>query len=173
MSGGSVRMFSSGYYKFGVLLICSLVAIGNFFPETPIYGFDRYVIGLPFGFKSVPSFLLILGVATYPMAAGKNMLYDNVYAAVACFIFSFLFLKWYTVLRNVLAGVDLYSAYRDLYGGTFSTNSIFFPYANRLLLLGIFCSHMLWSLRLSSFTWKEIGFIAGTAVVSVITAVDI
>jgi hypothetical protein len=165
-------MIIENYYKYIVLLVGIVVGFGNFFPSVPTWGFDRYVIGLPFAHKSVVGFLLIAVVATFPFLHGKTKLYDDFYACVAIFAFSFLFLRGYFVFRDMLLGIDPYKAYFDATGEEYRTSSVFFPYGSRLAILSCFCLYLLYSLRLSAFSWREIGFLSGAVIASVLLSID-
>ena len=131
----------------------------NFLPHLPISGFDHYVIGLPFGFKSVVSFLLIINIATFPFCYGKSKYYDFLYIFIAIFASSFLLLSAFDAFRNILAGIDLEQIYKLANDAKYHNNSIFFSFHKRLAVLMLMAIYVFWSLRLVAITWKEIGLI--------------
>ena len=112
--------------RYVVLAVGLMVALGNFFPNWPTYGFDHYILRLPFGDKSIASFLLIMIIATFPFLHGRSVLYDWLYTFIAVLACSFLFLRGYYAFRNILAGLDMSQAYMAAFGEKIQTNSIFF-----------------------------------------------
>lgn len=157
--------------RYVVLAVGLMVALGNFFPNWPTWGFDHYVLGLPFGFKSIASFLLIMIIATFPFLHGRSVLYDWLYTFIAVFACSFLFLSSYYAFRNMLTGLDMPQAYTAATGEKYQSDSIFFSLPSRLVVLALTCVYLFWSFRLSSLSWREIGLIAAAIVVSVFVTI--
>lgn len=152
--------------KFLLPFVGAIVAVGNFFPNLPVYGFDRYVFEQPYGFKLIWSFMAILIVASFPLLQGKSKLYDQIYSVTAIVAVAFLFPRGYVLLRDILAGIDPYHIYLESTGEPYRGNSVFFPFLSRFAIIGLFCGYLLWSLRFGSLTGREITLFGATVALS-------
>jgi len=72
----------------------------------------------------------------------------------------------------MLNGYNSYIIYKETTGEEYLGNSLFFSFTSQGIILLIFYSYLLWSLRLASFSWKEIITTTWSVVVSVIIIVS-
>lgn len=158
-------------YKWFVFAIGAMLVIGNHIHSLPISGFDYYVVGMPFGFKSVVSFVAIMAISIYPFFSGRKRLLDFLYVYVALFALGFLFSRGYYVARDILAGLDPYSMYQDIRGEKYQGRSILFSYWGRLFLYIFAALYLSWSFKLAKITGRESMLIISAIVVTMLTVV--